>query len=472
MSQEGYTANGSVTSLEAAPEPHPVAAWHSICCDSLGPYLSGEASCDFGVGVLVVEFPVGDASYSYEIGTVNDQRVESDETFTLNMVALSRNVELGSTSQAVLTITNNDSAGVTLGAERVGTNEEASGSYTVKLTSQPHAWVRVYAESANGCKVAGGYVELGPNNWNRDQNVLRPYARHDYDAADEEVTISHRIEASSRDAAYGSVKVKPVTVSVTDQHSPGVIVETTSLSPMVGATAGYRVYLNADPSPVYGDDPDGCYDYTESRTVTITATSSDTDVATVSPASVTFRADDYDPKSFSVTAVSPGDATITHTVSGSDPDYTDGTIMAKKVTVSVPAPQQAEPEPTMMDQRAITLRAETPPPGPVLELELAMLGRSIGGRATLGADRAYDTRDFVWHLRALEETPLLAQNERGRHSAIDGRTTRCFGDSYSQRRRELVEEVFGWIKTAGARGRLSHLGRTLNRLWFELTAAV
>ena len=65
---------------------------------------------------------------------MNDQRVESDETFTLNMVALSRNVELGGTSQAVLTIKNNDSAGVTLGAERVNINEETSGTYTVKLT--------------------------------------------------------------------------------------------------------------------------------------------------------------------------------------------------------------------------------------------------------------------------------------------------------------------------------------------------
>lgn len=339
---------------------------------SLGPCLPGEETCEFGVGMLDAEFAVGETSYRYEIDTVNDQRVESDETFTLSMVALSRNVGLGDTSQAVLTIKNNDSAGVTLGAERVGVNEEASGTYTVKLTSQPYAWVRVYAESANGCKVAGGYVELGPNNWNQDQNVMRLYARHDYDAADEEVTISHRVEASSRDAAYGSVTVKPLTVSVTDQHSPSVIVETTSLSPTVGATAGYRVYLNADPSPIYGAEPDGCYDYTESRTVTITAISSDANVATVSPASVTFTADDYDPKSFTVNAVSSGDATITHSVSGSDPDYTDGTIMIKKVAVSVPAAQQAVApvEQEGMHQHATPLQVEASRPGPVLELEL------------------------------------------------------------------------------------------------------
>ena len=43
---------------------------------------------------------------------------------------------------------------------------------------------------------------------------------------------------------------------------------------------------------------------------------------------------------------------------------------------------------------------------------------------TLGADKAYDTKDFVTALRDLKITPHVAQNERHRKSAIDGRTTR------------------------------------------------
>ncbi len=65
----------------------------------------------------------------------------------------------------------------------------------------------------------------------------------------------------------------------------------------------------------------------------------------------------------------------------------------------------------------------------------------------------------------------MAQNERGRRSAIDGRTTRHEGYRQSQRRRKRVEEVFGWIKTVGAGGKLRYLGRARNKLWFELTAA-
>ena len=101
------------------------------------------------------------------------------------------------------------------------------------------------------------------------------------------------------------------------------------------------------------------------------------------------------------------------------------------------------------------------------EAALAMLERSVCGPATLGADRAYDTRDFVWNARALGVTPHVAQNDRGRRSAIDGRTTRHDGYRQSQRRRKRVEEVFGWIKTIGGGGKLRYLGRARNKLWFR-----
>ncbi len=102
---------------------------------------------------------------------------------------------------------------------------------------------------------------------------------------------------------------------------------------------------------------------------------------------------------------------------------------------------------------------------------LAMLERNVQGRATLGADQAYDMRDFVWDMRGLGVTPHIAQSEQGRRSANDGRSTRHPGYRQSQRRRKLVEEVFGWIKTVGAGGKLRYLDRARNKLWFELTAA-
>ena len=44
-------------------------------------------------------------------------------------------------------------------------------------------------------------------------------------------------------------------------------------------------------------------------------------------------------------------------------------------------------------------------------------------------------------------TPHVAQNTKGRRSAIDGRTTRHAGYAVSLRVRKRIEEVFGWIKT-------------------------
>ena len=68
-------------------------------------------------------------------------------------------------------------------------------------------------------------------------------------------------------------------------------------------------------------------------------------------------------------------------------------------------------------------------------------------------------------------TPHIAQNEQGRRSAIDRRTTRHTGYTRSQRRRKIVEEVFGRIKTVGVGGEIHFLGRARNKLWLKLTAA-
>ena len=58
---------------------------------------------------------------------------------------------------------------------------------------------------------------------------------------------------------------------------------------------------------------------------------------------------------------------------------------------------------------------------------LLMLERRGGRRVTLGADKAYDTRDFVTALRERGVTPHLAQHTSGRRSAVDRRTTRHAG---------------------------------------------
>lgn len=82
---------------------------------------------------------------------------------------------------------------------------------------------------------------------------------------------------------------------------------------------------------------------------------------------------------------------------------------------------------------------------------LAMLETTPGTYPkTLGADKAYDTADFVADCRARNVTPHVTQNiERRGGSAIDRRSTRHAGYAVSQVIRKRIEEHFGWGKTVG-----------------------
>ena len=93
------------------------------------------------------------------------------------------------------------------------------------------------------------------------------------------------------------------------------------------------------------------------------------------------------------------------------------------------------------------------------EAALTLVG-GLGGsaRVTVGADKGFDTRDFVHNLRDMNATPHVAQNTTRRSSAIDGRTTRHAGYVESQRKRKRVEEVFGWLKTIGLMRKTRHRG--------------
>ena len=91
---------------------------------------------------------------------------------------------------------------------------------------------------------------------------------------------------------------------------------------------------------------------------------------------------------------------------------------------------------------------------------------------TVGADKNYDTKDFVAEARHLKATPHVAQNVHARRrSAIDGRTTRHAGYGISQRKRKRVEEIFGWMKTVGGTRKLRHRGLQLVAWMFTFAAA-
>ena len=68
--------------------------------------------------------------------------------------------------------------------------------------------------------------------------------------------------------------------------------------------------------------------------------------------------------------------------------------------------------------------------------------RCKSGPMSVGADKAYDTRDFVATVRAMNTRPHVAQNvKRSGGSAIDGRTSRHASYAISQSKRPLIEKA-------------------------------
>jgi len=102
------------------------------------------------------------------------------------------------------------------------------------------------------------------------------------------------------------------------------------------------------------------------------------------------------------------------------------------------------------------------------EAALAMIDAHVDRGATIGADSAYNTKDFVEDCRERGITPHVAGKKR---SAIDGRTTRHPGYGASQKVRKRIEQVFGWLKTVGGLRKSRYKGRAKTRLYAFMAGA-
>lgn len=81
-------------------------------------------------------------------------------------------------------------------------------------------------------------------------------------------------------------------------------------------------------------------------------------------------------------------------------------------------------------------------------------------RRTVGGDAGYDTRLFVGMARLLGFTPhIAATRDPRRRPATDARTRRHEGYELSQRKRKLIEEIWGWLKTIGGLRKTRYRGQ-------------
>lgn len=102
------------------------------------------------------------------------------------------------------------------------------------------------------------------------------------------------------------------------------------------------------------------------------------------------------------------------------------------------------------------------------EVALDMIDAHVDRGSTLGADAAYNTKDFVALCRERGVTPHVAGKKS---SAIDGRTTRHRGYEASQKVRKRIEQVFGWLKTIGGLRKTRYKGRAKTQLYAFMAGA-
>jgi alpha-tubulin suppressor-like RCC1 family protein len=195
-------------------------------------------------------------------------------------------------------IADNDSAGVTVSptAGLVTTESGGTASFTVVLTSQPTADVRVFVDNDRPDQDAAstGVLTFTTANWNQAQTVTLTGLADDLDDGD----IAHSIELSitSTDPVYAAIDPADVSVTAQDDDTAGVVASPAAIATdETGSAAEIAVRLATRPSA------------TVTVSVAVMTTGGPPVVSTeasASPTTLTFTVDDWStPQTVTVTGL-------------------------------------------------------------------------------------------------------------------------------------------------------------------------
>ena len=228
-----------------------------------------------------------------------------EDTATVTHTVAGGDYDSFAASSVAVTVTDNDTPGVTVTPMSLTVNEGSSGRYTVRLNTLPTGDVTVGIVSNNtDVTVPSSTLTFTTTTWNTAQTVTVS-AGQDDDAANDTAALTH--DPSGAD--YDSVSDAILSVTVTDDDTRGVRVTPTSLTVNEGGTNTYTVKLDTEP--------------TAAVTVTIVDPTDNADVS-ANPASLTFSTSNWaTAQTVTVSAAEDDDstrdtATVTHTVNGGD----------------------------------------------------------------------------------------------------------------------------------------------------------
>ncbi|MEG4109920.1 FG-GAP-like repeat-containing protein, partial [Microcoleus sp. S13_C5] len=221
----------------------------------------------------------------------------------------------GTTIQDVnVAITDNDTADVIISpTSTTATEGGATGSYTVKLNSQPNAPVKLILDTGSQIN-AISTINFDSSTWNAPQTITVTATDDSKAEGTHTGKISHRVD--SADTKYSSTAVQDVNVAITDNDTADVIISPTSTTATEGgATGSYTVKLNSEPN-----EPVNLIFNTGSQIKGISG--------------ITFNSSNWNsPRPITVTATDDSIAEGTHSgkighaVFSSDPNYSSGTAI-------------------------------------------------------------------------------------------------------------------------------------------------
>ncbi len=155
------------------------------------------------------------------------------------------------TGDVEVTVTDNDTPGLVLDPTALTVAEGGSGTYTVKLATQPTGTVTVTVAGASGDVTADtnsvmngdqDTLTFTTTNWNMAQTVTVS-ADEDDDTTNDSATLTH----SASGGGYGSV-TGDVAVTVTDDDTASLVIDPTALTVAEGGSGTYTVKLATQPT--------------------------------------------------------------------------------------------------------------------------------------------------------------------------------------------------------------------------------
>ena len=353
---------------------------------------------DIAVSLLMLTFTAANwnTPQTVAVTAAQDADAVTDDPVTITHIVSGGDYEDVTAAGVEVTITEDDTAGVTISTDVLEVSEGSSQSYTIVLDTEPAADVMVVVAVPEDAEVAVSPLTLTftAANWNTPQTVAVT-AAHDDDAIDDDpVTLTHAVSGGD----YEGVTAADVEVSIIEDDTPGVTVSETALTIPEGDSQSYMVVLDTEPA---------------ADVMVVVAVPEDAEVA-VDETTLTFTAANWNtPQTVAVTAAHDDDAiddgpvTLTHTVSGGDYEG----VSASEVTVTIT--EDDTPALTIVDANAtegdgqitFTVRLNV-----ASSLAVTVDWATADDTATQGADYAETTGTLTFDALETEQTitvPLL-----------------------------------------------------------------